>query len=78
MGVLFARLDPSRAGLMGSKEDGMSGIPIRTVAFRDGNPKWVSEVREVKKEDFKASLFEIPKGFARKRIGTAPPGSGGP
>src|SRR5690349_4762187 len=50
-------------------QDGPQGIPVKTIAYRDGQPAFQSEVKEVKKQDFAAAIFEVPAGLAKKQMG---------
>jgi hypothetical protein len=41
----------------------INGLPIKLVLFEDGNKFMKKEVKEIRKEDFDPSLFELPEGL---------------
>ncbi len=47
------------------KEQQFSGVPVKTVVYEDGEPIETTQLKEVKSENFKASLFELPEGFTK-------------
>lgn len=70
MALLFGKFAKNLSGLVGSKEDGLDGLPVKTVAFRDGKPFWQSELKEVKQEELSAAIFELPAGLTQKKLGS--------
>jgi hypothetical protein len=53
---------------------GFAGIPIRRAAFDGDKVLSISEVTEVKRDNFAASTYEVPEGFQKQTIGR---GAGG-
>jgi hypothetical protein len=73
MAKFFEKFSKNMEGLIGDKRtNGMEGIPVKTVAFKDGKPGFESQIREVKKEGLAPELFEIPAGLTLKKMGQAP------
>lgn len=68
MARLFGKFAKNLSGLVGSKEDGLDGLPVKTVAFHDGKAYWQSELKEVKQEELSADLFELPSGLTLKKL----------
>jgi hypothetical protein len=68
MGKFFEKFAKDFSGMIGNQENGLQGVPVKTVAFKDGAARWQSELKDVKKEDLAASLFEIPAGLAMKTM----------
>lgn len=64
----FEKFAKDFSGMIGDHENGLQGIPVKTVSFKDGAARWQSELKDVKKEDQAASLFEVPAGFALKTM----------
>ena len=48
------------------KESVYSGIPIKMITYKDGKKQDRNELKEVKNQDFPASLFNLPKGFTKQ------------
>jgi hypothetical protein len=69
MARLFGKFAKNLSGLVGSKEDGLDGLPVKTVAYRGGKAFWQSELKEVKQEELSAALFELPAGLTQKKLG---------
>ncbi len=69
MALLFGKFSKNLSGLVGSKEDGLDGLPVKTVVFRDGRALWQSELKDVKQEELSAALFELPAGLTQKKLG---------
>ena len=53
---------------------GFAGIPIRRTAYDGDKVLSISEVTEVKRENFAASTYEVPAGFQKQTMGR---GAGG-
>jgi hypothetical protein len=68
MAKFFEKFAKDFSGLLGDHENGLQGIPVKTVSLKDGAPRWQSELKDAKKEELGASLFEIPAGFAQKSM----------
>ena len=47
-------------------DDRLSGFPVKAEYYEDGNKIIKQEVKEIRKEDLDASLFELPEGFEKK------------
>jgi len=41
---------------------------VKSIGYQDGKPHWESDLKTVKKEDSAASLFEIPEGYAERKM----------
>jgi hypothetical protein len=54
---------------------GFAGIPIRRSAYDGDKVVSVSEVTEVKRENFDASTYEVPAGFQKQTMGRGVGGS---
>lgn len=52
-------------------------LPVRTVTYRDGQPDFKTEVKEIKKENVAASHFDLPTGLTKKNFGGGPRGESG-
>lgn len=48
------------------KEQGYSGIPIKTITYSAGKIKDKTELKEIRRQDFASSLFDLPKGLMKK------------
>lgn len=48
------------------------GMPVKTITYKDGKPEFQTEVKSVKKEAQPAALFEVPAGFALKKMAGKP------
>ncbi|UCH84608.1 MAG: DUF4412 domain-containing protein [Candidatus Latescibacterota bacterium] len=44
------------------KDGNVNGFPVKALLYEDGNKYMKREVKEVRKEDLDAALFEIPEG----------------
>lgn len=52
--------------------DAPGGLPVKTIAFRNGSPAFKTEVKEVKQQEFAVAMFEVPAGMAKKGMGRTP------
>jgi len=68
MAKFFQKFAKGMPDLIGNKENGLEGVPVKSISYRDGKPTWESDLKSVKKEDLAASLFEIPAGFTEKNM----------
>jgi hypothetical protein len=50
------------------KEQGYTGIPIKTQSYADGQLRATTEVTEVRQEKLAASLFDLPAGLTKKEM----------
>jgi len=48
---------------------GFAGIPIRRIAYDGDKVVTISEVTDVKRDNFAASTYEVPAGFQKQAIG---------
>ncbi len=71
MAKFFEKFAQNLSGMVGDKTNGLEGVPVKTVGYKDGKPHFTSEMKEVKKESLDASLFEIPSGLTMRKM-TAP------
>lgn len=69
----FRKLMPQNAdGLfaIGTTEaQGFSGLPVRRVTFRNGQPQTITELTEATRQTFAPSTFDIPSGFKKEAFG---------
>jgi hypothetical protein len=69
MAKSFEKFAKNFSGMIGDKENGLEGVPVKTIAYTDGKARWQTEIKEVKKESIDPALFEIPAGFTAKKMG---------
>ncbi len=70
MAKFFEKFAKNMEGLIGDKNrNGLDGIPVKSISFKDGKPEFESEMKEVKKESQAASFFEVPAGLTLKKMG---------
>lgn len=50
------------------KESGYSGVPIKMVSYSGGRMREKSELREILRQDFPSSLFDLPAGFNKEKM----------
>jgi len=50
------------------KEQGYTGIPVKTLSYTDGQLRSTTEMTEVKPGDLAASLFDLPAGLTKKEM----------
>jgi hypothetical protein len=66
----FRKLAPQGADRMFAvgtpEEQGFGGVPVRRVAFLNGQQQSVSETAEVRRQTFPASTFEVPAGYQKE------------
>lgn len=69
----FGKLVPAGADSMfavGSPEEqGFSGVPVRRITFSNGQQQSVSEMSQASRQDFAASVFEVPAGYQKEAFG---------
>ncbi len=68
MAKFFRKFAKGMPDLIGNKENGLEGVPVKSIGFKDGKPAWESDLKSVKQETLAASLFEIPAGFAENKM----------
>lgn len=49
-----------------------AGVPVRTIRYSGDKMTHTNELKEVSRQDFDASLFELPAGFTKKDMGWEP------
>jgi len=50
------------------KEQGYSGVPVKTVSYTEGRAGYKMELREISEQDFAPALFDLPKGLMKKEF----------
>lgn len=68
MAKFFQKFASGMPDFIGNKDNGLEGVPVKSIGYKDGKPHWESDLKSVKKEDFAASLFEVPAGFTEKKM----------
>ena len=70
MAEFFSKLVPQGADQMfrvgSATPNGFSGLPVRTVIFRNGAPSFTSEITDVSRQNFPESLFAVPAGYTKR------------
>jgi hypothetical protein len=70
MGKFFEKFAKNMVGLIGDKaNNGLDGVPVKTLSYKDGKPDFQTEMKSVKKEAQAAALFEVPAGLTLKKMG---------
>jgi hypothetical protein len=70
MAKFFEKFAKNLEGMIGDKaSNGLDGIPVKTLSYKDGKPDFQTEMKSVKKEGQAASLFEVPAGLTLKKMG---------
>lgn len=68
----FRKLVPQGADRMfavGTPEaQGFSGVPVRRVTFVNGQQQSVSEMAEVRRQNFPATVFDVPAGYQKESL----------
>ncbi|MBW8887840.1 MAG: DUF4412 domain-containing protein [Fibrobacteres bacterium] len=68
MAKFFQKFAKGMPDLIGNKENGLEGVPVKSIGYKDGKPTWESDLKSVKKESLDASLFEMPAGFTENKM----------
>jgi hypothetical protein len=69
MAKFFEKFAKNMDGLVGDKaNNGMDGIPVKTITYKEGKPDFQTEMKEAKKENLSADLFDIPAGLTKKTL----------
>jgi len=50
------------------KEHGFAGFPIRTIHYSGTQVRYKMEIKEIRRQDFAASLFDLPSGLQKKAL----------
>jgi len=70
MAEFFSKLMPQGGEQMfriGSPTaNGFSGLPVRTVIFRNGAPSFTSEITDASRQNFPDSIFAVPTGYTKR------------
>ena len=72
MGEFFAEFSQRQPFLLkiGSKESeqepGYAGLPIRTIHYSGTQVRHKTDIKEIRRQDLSASLFELPSGLQKK------------
>jgi hypothetical protein len=70
MAEFFGKLVPQGADQMfrigSSGANGFSGLPVRTVTFRNGAPSGTSEITDASRQNFPDSTFTVPAGYQKR------------
>jgi hypothetical protein len=53
-------------GVGTTETQGYSGIPLRHISYRNGQPVLSNEVTDVRRQSFDASTFQVPPGFEKQ------------
>jgi hypothetical protein len=68
----FSKIVPQGADRMFAvgtpEEQGFSGVPVRRIAFNNGQQQSVSEVTQASRQNFPASTFELPAGYQKEAL----------
>jgi hypothetical protein len=73
LGDFFSKMMPPgmdalfRFGAAGP--NGFSGIPVRSVSYRNGAPQTTAEITDITRQNFPESLFIVPPGFQKREMG---------
>lgn len=69
MAKFFEKFAKNMEGMIGDHgKNGLDGIPVKTISYKDGKASFQSEMKEVKKQNFATSLFEIPADLKKKEL----------
>jgi hypothetical protein len=72
MAEFFSKMAPQGADQMfrvgTPAANGFSGLPVRTVIFRNGAPSITSEITDVSRQNFPDSLFAVPAGYTKREM----------
>ena len=70
MAEFFSKLVPQGADQMfrvgSATPNGFSGLPVRTIIFRNGAPSITSEITDVSRQNFPDSIFTVPAGYTKR------------
>jgi hypothetical protein len=69
MAKFFQKFAKNLPEMVGDKSNGLDGMPVKTISYKDGKPHFQSQLKEVKKESIAADLFEVPAGLTMKKMG---------
>lgn len=50
------------------EKEGFSGIPVKIIGYEKGKRTFAMELKEVKREEMMANLFELPKGYKKEKF----------
>jgi hypothetical protein len=70
MAEFFSKLIPQGADQLfrigADTPNGFSGVPVRTVTYRNGAPAGTSEITDVTRQNFPDSIFAVPAGYEKR------------
>ncbi len=67
MAKFFEKFSKNLEGMMGGNgKNGLDGVPVKTITYNEGKAEFQTEIKEIKKDAFAVSLFEVPAGFTKK------------
>jgi len=69
MAGFFEKFAKNMEGMLGDKDNGLQGMPVKTVTYTDGKAGFRTELKEAKQEALAPGLFEVPAGLTRKEMG---------
>ena len=74
VGAFFEKILPEgmdqMLGIASFETQGFSGIPVRRVVYNGEKVQAVSEVIDVRRENFPESSYEVPAGFEKQAVGS--------
>jgi hypothetical protein len=57
---------------IGSKEweqkQGYAGLPVKTIRYTEGKVQHTTEIKEIQRQDFVSTLFDLPAGLTKKAM----------
>jgi hypothetical protein len=65
-GGFAGEMVPFRAEKVEGSDGAIEGFPVRLVFYEDGSKIIKQEVKEIRKEDLEARLFEVPEGYTEE------------
>jgi hypothetical protein len=70
MAEFFSKLIPQGADSLfrigADTPNGFSGVPVRTVTYRNGAPSGTTEITDVTRQSFPDSTFAVPAGYEKR------------
>lgn len=71
MAKFFGKFSQGLSDMIANKENGLDGVPVKSIVYMEGKARFESELKSVKKEEIPASLFQVPSGYALQKSGMA-------
>lgn len=69
MAKFFQKFAKNMPEMVGDKTNGLDGMPVKTISYKDGKPHFQSQLKEVKKGGIAADVFDVPAGLTMKKMG---------